>query len=88
MNETSEDVRSTLLRRYLQGGANGVRILIVEPIAHRVTPWWRNWRRAFEDAGGRAYEWRFEADVPESVRRLGRAAGLDTRELTARSLWL
>jgi hypothetical protein len=88
MNEASEDVRLTLLRRYLQGGANGVRILIVEPIAHRVTPWWRNWRRAFEDAGGRAHEWRFEADVPESVRRLGRAAGLDTRELTARSLWL
>jgi hypothetical protein len=88
MNETSDDIRSALLRRYIQWATDGVRILIVEPIGQRATPWWPNWRRAFEDEGGRAYEWRFEADVPESVCRLGRAAGLDTRQLTAKSLWL
>jgi hypothetical protein len=41
-----------------------------------------------EQAGGRADEWRFPATLPESVARLGRAAGLDYRELTARSLWI
>ncbi|HKQ60062.1 MAG TPA: hypothetical protein VJS92_02180, partial [Candidatus Polarisedimenticolaceae bacterium] len=39
-------------------------------------------------AGGRADEWRLPAELPEPLRKLDRAAGLDHRELTARSLWL
>ena len=41
-----------------------------------------------ERAGGRADEWRVDADLPELVARLDRAAGLDHRELTAKSFWL
>ncbi len=43
-------------------------------------------RRRSERAGGRADEWRFPADLPPATRHLARAAGLDPRELTARSL--
>jgi hypothetical protein len=63
-------------------------VLIVEPISHAVTVWWPEWRRAFERAGGRADTWRFLAELPDLVRRLDRAAGLDHRELTAKSLFL
>jgi hypothetical protein len=38
--------------------------------------------------GGRADEWRFRAELPPIVAKLDRAAGLDHRELTARSLWI
>ena len=68
--------------------ARGMRMLVVEPISGRVTPWWREWSGAVERAGGRADQWRFEADLPELVARLDRAAGLDHRELTAKSFWL
>jgi hypothetical protein len=46
------------------------------------------WRAAFEAEGGRSDAWRFPAELPETLARLDHAAGLDHRELTARSLWL
>jgi hypothetical protein len=61
---------------------------VVEPIARRAVPWWADWQIAIERAGGRADEWRFPADLPPTQRALARAAGLDPRELTARSLFL
>jgi len=77
------------LPRLLEAHARGSRILIVEPIARRIAAWWGSWERAFTDAGGAANEWRFDPFVlPERQRQLGRAAGLDPRELTARSLCL
>ena len=51
------------------------------------SPWWRDWQTAIERAGGRADEWRFPADLPPTQLALARAAGLDPRELTARSLF-
>jgi hypothetical protein len=88
VNELEQGVRGQLLDRLLDAAGRGARVLVVEPISGSVTPWWPVWSRALESAGGRADEWRFEADLPELVRRLDRAAGLDHRELTARSLWL
>jgi hypothetical protein len=87
-NEIDPAARGQLLNRLLDASARGARVLIVEPISGRITPWWREWRGAVEVAGGRADDWRFDADVPELVRRLDRAAGLDHRELTAKSFLL
>ena len=53
-----------------------------------MTQWWDEWRHSFERAGGCADEWRFQAELPDLVRRLDSAAGLDHRELTAKSLFL
>jgi hypothetical protein len=66
----------------------GSAVLIVEPLAGFVTPWWPAWRQRFEALGGRADEWRFTAELPPVVQRLDRAAGLDHRELTGKSLWI
>jgi hypothetical protein len=87
-NEIDEPGRATLLRRLLAAHAAGSRVLVVEPIALRPVPFWPAWTGAFREAGGRSDTWRFPADLPERMRLLDRAAGLDHRELTARSLWL
>ena len=87
VNELS-DGRATLLDELIRAAARDARILIVEPIARGVAPWWEEWRSAFERAGGRADEWRLPSTLPARQRELARAAGLDPRELTARSLWI
>jgi SAM-dependent methyltransferase len=88
VNEMEDAGRARLLARLLEAAGAGAAVLIVEPIARRSAPWWDEWARAFAAAGGRADEWRFRPTLPDLVTRFDRAAGLDHRELTCRSLWL
>jgi SAM-dependent methyltransferase len=88
LNELPDTEREALLTRLLQRGREGDRILIVEPLAGFVARWWKRWREAFEAAGGRADEWRIRTELPPIVAKLDRAAGLNHREITGRSLWL
>lgn len=88
VNELGDDGRSVLLPRLLEAARRGARVLVVEPIASRPVPWWSAWARAFGDAGGREDLWRFPARLPPLLALLDRAAGLDHRVLTARSLYL
>ena len=87
-NELPDDARAGLLRELLAAHARGTHVLVVEPIAKSAVPWWPGWAAAFAAAGGREDEWRFPLGLPGITGRLGRAAGLDHRELTARSLYL
>jgi len=86
VNELNDAARASLLDRLLAAGARGARLLVVEPIARRPFPWWETWSAAFRAAGGRDDLWRFPVQLPERLRLLDRAAGLDHRELTGRSL--
>jgi SAM-dependent methyltransferase len=88
VNELPGASRGPLLATLLQAVARGAHVLIVEPIARRTAGWWDAWAQAFTAAGGRADQWRFAADLPERQRSLAKAAGLDPRELTARSLFI
>lgn len=88
VNELPDEARGALLQGLLRAGSNGTRVLVVEPIARRSLPWWSDWSQAFVAAGGRDDEWRFPAALPDRLRLLGKAAGLDPRELTGRSLYL
>jgi hypothetical protein len=88
VNELDDPSRAELLGRLIAAHAAGSRVLIVEPMARRPVPFWQAWSEAFRAAGGRDDEWRFPSDLPETMRLLDKAAGLDHRELTARSLWL
>jgi hypothetical protein len=85
-NELSDASRARLLERALDAAGAGAPVLIVEPISRRVSPWWPQWRDAFQQAGGREDEWRFRPALPASLALLGKAAGLDARELVGRSL--
>ncbi len=87
LNELADAARVALFRRLLDEARRGAQVLIVEPISLRVSPWWRDAASEMAAAGGRADEWRFAVDLPDRVRLLDKAAGLDHRELTARSLY-
>ncbi len=86
LNELEQPSRARLLPRLLQAVREGSSVLVVEPIARRQNPWWAEWAAAFHAAGGREDEWRFTAALPAELALLGKAAGLDVRELTGRSL--
>jgi hypothetical protein len=88
VNELDPPARERLLERALAAAAAGSPLLVVEPLSRRVSPWWPEWLQAFRDAGGREDEWRLRPKLPQSLALLGKAAGLDTRELTGRSLAL
>lgn len=87
LNELPEAARTSIEDRLIDAAGRGVRILVIEPIARRVAPWWNLTASRIAAAGGRADEWRFPVDLPASLRRLDKAAGLDHREITARSLY-
>jgi SAM-dependent methyltransferase len=87
INELAPEARDSVLRTFVSARGRGADILVVEPIARTSTPWWREWEAVITKNGGRADEWRFPADLPPLQRSLAKAAGLDPRELTARSFW-
>jgi SAM-dependent methyltransferase len=88
VNELEETAREGLLASLVRAAGRGTQILVVEPVARGITPWWSSWSRALEGAGGRADSWRFPVELPPRLRLLDRAAGLDHRLLTARTLYL
>jgi hypothetical protein len=76
LNELSETVRRGVEDQLVAQAARGARVLILEPIARAITPWWGETVARMATVGGRADEWRFRAEVPDLVARLGKAAGL------------
>jgi trans-aconitate methyltransferase len=86
MNELSEPSRLAMLERLLAHAARGGHVTVVEPLAGFVAPWWRSWQERFEAAGGQAREWRVRVPLPPIVAKLDKAAGLNHRELTGRTL--
>jgi SAM-dependent methyltransferase len=83
VNELAPEARRTLLASVTDAASRGARVLIVEPIARRMNDWWAEWRAALD---AREDEWRLDVALPPLVRDLARGAGLDPRELTARSM--
>jgi ubiquinone/menaquinone biosynthesis C-methylase UbiE len=82
VNELKDADRDVLLREFIRLRPDTT-LLVVEPISHRISPWWDDWAR---DLGARADEWRARIDPPPIVKRLAKAAGLRPEVLTARSL--
>ena len=86
VNELPPDTRAALLDRIVDAMRVGVPLLIVEPISRKVTDWWPRWVERLSAAGARADDWRFPATLPPLLRQIAKGAGLDPRELTARSI--
>jgi SAM-dependent methyltransferase len=87
LNELPTATRERLESRLLDVATRGTSILIIEPIARSVAPWWDRTASRFAAVGGRADEWRFPVELPAPLLLLDKAAGLDHRQLTARSLF-
>jgi SAM-dependent methyltransferase len=88
INELADSTRAAVLPRLVDAGRRGASVLIVEPIARRLAPWWSTWESAFTTAGGRADEWRLPSSLPPRQRQLAKSAGLNPQELTVRTLFL
>lgn len=88
INELSEEVRVRMFRELLAVARQGSPVLVIEPIARSVASWWSEWAQEWIAAGGREDEWRFSVQLPEFLALMDKAAGLDHRALTARSLWI
>jgi hypothetical protein len=88
LNEIDEATRTRLYREFLRSAGSCAPVLVIEPIARRITSWWDEWARDWKALGGREDKWRFRVPLPERLALMDRAAGLDHRDLTARSLWL
>ena len=88
LNELTEQARDAVRDHMMRAFEEGAQVLIVEPIATRVSPWWPEWAEGFVRVGGRADQWRFNVQLPGLLQRLDHAAGLRHDVLTARSLYL
>lgn len=88
LNELPDERRHTVEMHLLDAATNGARVLIVEPIARTVTPWWDDAAARIKALGGREDEWRFAADLPPLPKLLDKSAGLRHQQLTARSLYI
>jgi len=53
-----------------------------------VAPWWNETAARVVAAGGRADEWQFDTALPAAAAMLGKAAGLNSREMKVRSLYI
>jgi SAM-dependent methyltransferase len=88
VNELDPSSRDRFRREFIRVARDGGCVLVVEPIARRLTSWWDEWSGEWKALGGRDDSWRFRAELPERLTLMDKAAGLNHRELTGRSLWL
>ena len=86
LNELPDALREVVTRQLLDGAGRGAGILIVEPIARSITPWWDQTARDFGAHGGRTDEWRFGVALPPLLEKFDRAAGLRHGELKCRTI--
>jgi ubiquinone/menaquinone biosynthesis C-methylase UbiE len=84
VNELNDGDRAALLDQFKKSRK---RVLVVEPISQRISPWWDEWATEFARMNGRADIWKARIEAPLLVKRLAKAAGLRPEMLTARSLF-
>lgn len=87
VNECDEASRAELLRGFEAACSAGIRLIVAEPLAGPVTPWWDDWRERLARHGVRAATVREGIDLPAWLRKLDLAAGLDHSTLGARLFW-
>lgn len=87
LNECSAAARETLVGGLQAAVREGAAVLILEPLAGAVAPWFDTVAERLAPLGTRTTEARFHDERPTWVAKMDRAAGLDHRELRARVLW-
>ena len=88
INELSDGAREQMLKKFLQAGKSGAKVLIIEPIATTPVPWWQDWSEAFEAEGGLSNTWKIPVDLPDHLRLLDKATRMNHQVLKGRTLWL
>ncbi|MGE5815929.1 MAG: methyltransferase domain-containing protein [Acidobacteriota bacterium] len=88
VNELDAETRASLLEWFCSNLEPSSGLLIVEPISKAVTPWWSEWSAALQALGGQERQWLFDEPLPQRLRQMDRAAGLNHQVRKARTLWI
>ena len=88
VNELEAPARDTLLRALSRLKHAGARILVIEPIARTISPWWSDWCTELHGAISVSGEWKFETTLPPALAAVDEAAGFGRTHLSARSLFV
>lgn len=88
LNELPDAARERVEQRMRDIAAGGGHMLVIEPLARAVVPWWSGAAARVLAAGGRADEWKLTIDAPPIVGLLGKAAGLNYHELRFQTLYV
>jgi hypothetical protein len=86
VNELSPDSRERLLHGIEGALGRGARLLVLEPLARSIAPWWRAWALPLAAHGVEDATLRCTLELPPWIQEMDHACGLDHRELRARVL--
>jgi SAM-dependent methyltransferase len=86
VNELAPSARDALLDALAAAAARGARLLVLEPLAGPMSPWWEAWVARLAPLGAEARLVKRAVELPSWIAQLDRAAGLDHAVLGARVL--
>jgi SAM-dependent methyltransferase len=86
-NELAAEARAALLAGLVRAAERGARAVVIEPLAGGVSPWWRAAAVELARAGFEDRLFETELELPDWIRRLDEASGLDHTKLGARLLF-
>jgi SAM-dependent methyltransferase len=87
LNEGGPALRARLGGVFARALREGARVLVLEPLARGVSPWWDDFAAELAPAGAASALMKWTIERPDWIARLDAAAGLDHREIGARVLW-
>lgn len=86
LNELDDARRDLVAAKIAPWVAKGTRLLVVEPVSKRVTPWWDEWTGKLPKNLCTVAEKRLRLDLPPKIALLARSAGLGTEATVVRVL--
>jgi hypothetical protein len=86
LNELPADAREEMQGSLVAGIAAGAKLLVLEPLAGRIVPWWDALAAALRPLGIASGSVRWHCERPEWIASMDKAAHFDHRELGARVL--
>ncbi len=84
-NELTDDDRAHLGRVLSDAVRMGSAVLVIEPLARAVAPWWDRWTATLP--GAQLDEWKLQVTPPDLTRALGESAGLTPTQVNVRTAW-
>ena len=86
LNELDDGKRDLIAERVLPWVLKGSRLLVIEPVSKRVTPWWDAWTARFPKERCSVLEKKLRLDLPPKIALLARSAGLSMDATVVRVL--
>lgn len=86
LNELDGSKRDLIGSKIAPWVARGTRLLVIEPVSKRVTPWWDGWAAHLPAGRFTVAERRLRLELPPKLALLARSAGLGTAETVVRVL--